>query len=94
MRQHDVLEADTSGLRDLDGDVTVTGHQWLRNGEVIAGATGETYTLTQADVGQRISVRVTANGEEKTSAPTAPVVNVNDPVTAFPQSPTQQRAGI
>ena len=50
LAQGGTLGFDASGLEDLDGDVTVTGQQWLRNGEVIAGATGETYTLTQADV--------------------------------------------
>ena len=38
--QNETLGFNTSNLRDRDGDVTVTGQQWLRNGEVIAGATG------------------------------------------------------
>ncbi|MFT4164662.1 MAG: leucine-rich repeat domain-containing protein [Microlunatus sp.] len=33
--------------------------QWLRNGAPIARATGSTYTLTVADIGKKISVRVT-----------------------------------
>ena len=80
VRQHDELEADTSGLRDLDGDVTVESHQWLRNGEVIAGATGETYTLTQADVGQGSRFVLRRMARRSFSAPTPPVANVNDPV--------------
>ncbi len=38
--------------------------QWLRNGKVIAGATGSTYTLVKADKGKQIQVRVSvaANG--------------------------------
>jgi len=34
-------------------------YQWLRNGQVIRGATAATYTLVAADQGSRISVRVT-----------------------------------
>ncbi len=39
--------------RDLD-------IQWLRNGSAISGATGETYTVTAADLDQNISVSVKA----------------------------------
>jgi alpha-L-rhamnosidase len=42
-----------------DTEVT-TAYQWLRNGAAIRGATGRTYTLGAADVGTRVSVRVTA----------------------------------
>jgi len=34
--------------------------QWLRNGAVIAGATGTSYSLTAADRGKRVSVRYVA----------------------------------
>jgi hypothetical protein len=34
-------------------------YRWLRNGSPIAGATGRTYVVRQADAGARISVRVT-----------------------------------
>ncbi|MDR1710241.1 MAG: YdcF family protein [Propionibacteriaceae bacterium] len=34
-------------------------YQWLRSGKAIAGATDPTYTLTAADVGKTISVKVT-----------------------------------
>ena len=39
---------------------THTGHtyQWLRDGEEIPGATGDTYTLVADDTGKRISTRV------------------------------------
>ena len=36
-------------------------YQWLRNGVVISGANGPTYTPIGADLGAKISVRVTAN---------------------------------
>jgi hypothetical protein len=69
-------------LDDLDGLGDVSW-QWLRGGEVIEGATGESYTLTQADVGQLISVRAAytdgfGKAESVTSVATAAVVNVND----------------
>jgi hypothetical protein len=35
-------------------------YQWLRNGSNINRATGSTYTLTSADLGRLISVRVVA----------------------------------
>jgi hypothetical protein len=36
-------------------------YQWLRGGSVISGATGATYTLTTADYGKSISLRVTGS---------------------------------
>ena len=38
--------------------VTLT-YQWLRNGKAIKGATKKTYTLTKADGGKKVSVKVT-----------------------------------
>ena len=35
-------------------------HQWLRNGNPIPDANGQTYTIRNADAGQTITVRVTA----------------------------------
>jgi FG-GAP-like repeat/Abnormal spindle-like microcephaly-assoc'd, ASPM-SPD-2-Hydin len=53
--------------------------QWLRNGQAIPGATNQTYTLVEADVGQQIACRVTASNaggsNSRTSSsvtPTAP----------------------
>lgn len=45
-----------------DGDaLTPTlSYQWLRSGTAISGATGETYLLTAADKGKKISLKVTA----------------------------------
>ncbi|WP_018935643.1 MULTISPECIES: hypothetical protein [unclassified Thioalkalivibrio] len=36
------------------------GYQWLRDGETIEGATDAEYTLTSADAGHEVSVRVIA----------------------------------
>lgn len=48
--------ADEDGLPDsFPGDYTF---QWLRGGTAINGATNQTYTTALADVGERISVRV------------------------------------
>ncbi len=40
---------------------TTFGFEWLRNSQPIAGATAATYTLTPADFGSAISVRVTGS---------------------------------
>ena len=82
------LSADTSALVDIDGlpEPSTFTYQWLANGLEIPGATGPTYTLTLAEVGQTISlvVRYTdlqGSEEEVTSAPLGPVVDANSPPT-------------
>jgi hypothetical protein len=78
------LGVDTNGITDGNGLTSpVYSYQWLREGADIAGATGNTYTLDDADVGKLIRVRVNFSddasfSESLTSAPTAPVENVND----------------
>ncbi|HJW23819.1 MAG TPA: hypothetical protein VJ576_02885, partial [Rhodocyclaceae bacterium] len=72
---------DTHAIADADGLGTFA-YQWLRNGVAIAGATGSTYTLGDADVGHAISVRISYTDgqgwdESLTSAPTGPVAAVN-----------------
>lgn len=72
-------------LTDVDG-LGELSFQWLRGTEEIAGATSETYSLDQADVGAVISVRVsytdqTGTDETVTSEQTSPVANVNDAPT-------------
>lgn len=57
---------------------TSYSYQWLRNLATISGATSSTYTLQAADVGNRISCRVTAikSGQPSasfTAGPTAPI---------------------
>jgi hypothetical protein len=74
-------------LTDADGLPTsgpsVLTYQWKANGTAINGATGGTYTLSQAEVGKTITVTAsyTDNGgtsESLTSMATAAVSNVND----------------
>jgi Ca2+-binding RTX toxin-like protein len=79
-RQGQVLQA--SAPVDVDG-VNAPSYQWLRGGQAIDGATGTRYTLTQADVGQALSVRVAytdnfGHAETLTGKATAAVANVND----------------
>ena len=56
---------------------STVNYQWLRGSNVISGATGASYTLTDADEGARISVKVTGYGAyagTQTSAQTAVVL--------------------
>ena len=72
-------------LADADGLGTIS-YQWQRDGVNVAGATGTTYTLGNADVGHTIDVVASytdghGTAESKASAATAAVTNVNDPPT-------------
>jgi hypothetical protein len=72
-------------LADVDGLGTIT-YQWKRGGVAISGATATTYTLVQSDVGAAITVTASytdalGNPESVTSAATASITNINDPVT-------------
>jgi hypothetical protein len=57
---------------------TSFAYQWARNGAVIAGALGATYTPVSADAGNTLTATVTATGvggaASATSAPTVPIV--------------------
>lgn len=55
--------------------------QWLRNGAVIEGATGATYTLVAADAGANITLRVTASNSVGSVPATSAAVG---PVTMAP----------
>jgi hypothetical protein len=83
--QGQMLTASTSTLADEDGLGTLV-YQWLRAGAVIGGAKNNTYSLTQADVGSEISVKVNytdafGTAESVTSSATGAVANVNDALT-------------
>ena len=83
-RQGQTLFADLSELTDADGiNASTATYQWLRGGSAITGATGSSYTLTQIDVGQHVSVRYSYTDNYGTSesivlAATSAVQNVND----------------
>jgi len=58
------LSVDTSGWA---AGVSVTGYQWLRDGQPISGATEATYTLVAADQGHAVSVEVSAAADGYTA---------------------------
>jgi alpha-tubulin suppressor-like RCC1 family protein len=75
--QGETLTASDS-LADIDGLGTVS-YQWNRAGAPISGATANTYTLVQADIGSTISVTASytdgqGTAESKTSGATATVL--------------------
>jgi YVTN family beta-propeller protein len=82
----DVLTV-TGVAQDLDGDPLTYSYQWTKNGEDIAGATGDdTLDLGASgngDHGDEIAVRVTAIDGSATSAPltSAAVTVLNTPPT-------------
>ena len=62
--------------------------QWLRNGTAIRGATGASYTLRSADIGTKISVRVTGSqsGYSTASRVSAATATVKTPSRTKPSS--------
>ena len=56
-------------------------YQWMRNGKSISGATSATYTHTDADLGTKLSVRVTVSkrGVEIKSVTTAAITVIQAP---------------
>ena len=75
----ETLTAGTSAISDADGLTNVTfNYQWLADDAEISGATGSTYTLTDAEEGKAIKVRVSftddaGNDETLASAATGAV---------------------
>ena len=55
----EVGETLTASVTDADGIVGNVSYQWYLAGVEIAGATNDTYTITQGDLGRAISVRAT-----------------------------------
>ncbi len=85
--QNEVLIASHT-LADQDGLGTIT-YQWKAGGKDIGGATSETLMLTQALVGQAISVTASyidgfGKKEAVSSSVTSKVTNVNDVPTGQP----------
>ncbi len=85
----ETLTADTSGIADNDGLTNVSyTYQWRADDADIAGATGSTYVLVDADEGKAISVTVSftddaGNAEALTSAATDTVAGPPpEPLTA------------
>ena len=92
----ETLAVDASGIADEDGlDDATFSYQWLADDADISGATDSTYTLTFAEAGKTIKVRVSftddrGNAESVTSAATEAVSATsqqqaaNDPATGAP----------
>ena len=89
----ETLTAGTSGIADEDGLENVSfSYQWTSGGEDIAGATGATYTLVEADKDKTVTVQVSftddeGNEETLTSAATDAVAAApasNSPATGVP----------
>ncbi len=85
----ETLTVDVSGIGDEDGLTNVSYiYQWQADGADISGATGSSYTLTDADVGKVISVTVSftdnrGHAESLTSAATEAVASPPpEPLTA------------
>ena len=78
-RVGEVLEVDTSGISDGDGLTNAAfTYQWLADDAEIAVATGPTYTLVEAELGEAVKVRVSftddgGNNETLTSVATTAV---------------------
>ena len=85
-----ILTADTSGITDADGLTTpMFTYQWQHvDGGTAADITGAitgTYTLTDADIGKRIQVRVQLTDDTHTSETrTGPATSLVVPRTAAP----------
>ncbi|MGZ5526497.1 MAG: DUF4347 domain-containing protein [Methylomonas sp.] len=75
----------SQSLADADG-LGVISYQWLANGSPISGATSSSYVLTQAEVGQTVTVTASytdgyGTNESVSSAATAAVANVTTVTT-------------
>jgi len=73
----------TTSIADNDGATGTIIYQWKRGGVNVAGASANSYTLVQADVGSSITVAVSYTDDQGTlenitSAATVAVSNIND----------------
>jgi hypothetical protein len=78
--EYQTLTAITSSIADEDG-LGAFSYQWLRDGTPITGANSSSYTLSDDDIGNRISVQITftdgwGTTETLTSAETAAVTAI------------------
>ncbi len=87
----ETLTADTSGISDGDGLINVSyAYQWLADDADTDSGAGSSYTLTTADVGKTIKVRVSftddaGHAETATSAATGTVEpRPNSPASGTP----------
>jgi len=86
----ETLTADVSGIADADG-LGAFSYQWSADGTAISGAAGASHTLTAAQQGAAISVRVSftdgrGHPETLASSSTAPVAAA--PTPPEPETPS------
>ena len=88
-RVGETLTVDTSGIDDADGmSGAVFSYQWLANDAEITGATSNTYTLVEADVGKAVKVRVIFNDDDDNEETlTSPATAAVAAETAAPDAP-------
>ncbi|MGF0008919.1 hypothetical protein ACQRBP_16620, partial [Eubacteriales bacterium SGI.150] len=74
----EVLTAETASITGNTGTLT---YKWYRGSDEISGATGNTYTLVEDDIGKTITVAISSSVESGTivSSPTATVDKANGP---------------
>ena len=86
----ETLTADTSGITDDDGLTNVAfSYQWIRGSTDIAGATGSSYTLVEADEGMTIKVKVSF-----TDAEGSPETLTSDPTGEVEAKPNSSATGV
>ena len=96
----ETLTADTTGIDDSDGLADVSyNYQWLADDAEIAGATGNTYVLTSAELGNAVKVRVSftddaGNEESLTSAATDAVATAPPPPPDNVRAITQESGAV
>lgn len=88
----ETLTADVTGITYTPNTTeNVPTYMWYRDGVAIEGATNESYTLTEDDIGKTLTVMVIADGTHAagsvTSAATAPVAKVEGPTA--PSAPVE-----
>ena len=81
-----VLTADTSQVTDADGLLTVSYlYQWIADDVDITNATGPTYTLSSADQGKPVKVKVSFNDDRNNPETLTSIAT--EPVAARPNTP-------
>ena len=81
-----VLTADTSQVTDADGLFTVSYlYQWIADDVNITNATGPTYTLSSADQGKPVKIKVSFNDDQNNPETLTSIAT--EPVAARPNTP-------
>ena len=89
VRASETLTATTDYIEDEDGLTgAVFNYQWVRSGTDIEGATTSTYTMTDADEGEAIKVRVTFTDDAGNEESLASDAVLSSPPLTLPKSKT------